>query len=159
MTSSWWYKWVDTLAIIGSDNGLSPLQHQTITYTNNGPLLIWPLGTNFSGILIKIQQNSFNKINFIMSSAKLQSFCLSLNVFKHYVFKFMAIVIAYIEFFPWLLEMLRHAIISAQIYVRYCYGIWDVLTETGCPNLIEITSSHRLCNYIIQIIYVSCLIN
>ena len=40
--------------IIGSDNGLVPGRHQAIIWTNAGMLLIWPLGTNFSGIFIKI---------------------------------------------------------------------------------------------------------
>ena len=38
------------LTIIGSDNGLSPGQHQAIISTNAGILLIGPLGTNFSEI-------------------------------------------------------------------------------------------------------------
>ena len=36
---------------IGSDNGLSPIQHQAIIQTNAGLLSIGPLGTNFSEIL------------------------------------------------------------------------------------------------------------
>ena len=46
---------VSKLTIIGSDNGLSPGRRQAIILTNAGILLIGPLGTNFSGILIKIQ--------------------------------------------------------------------------------------------------------
>ena len=42
------------LTIIGSDNGLSPGRRQAIILTNAGILLMRPLGTNFSGILIKI---------------------------------------------------------------------------------------------------------
>ena len=42
------------LTIIGSDNGLSPGRRQAIIWTNAGILPIWPLGTNFSEILIKI---------------------------------------------------------------------------------------------------------
>ena len=42
------------LTIIGSDNGLSPGRHKTIILTNAGILLIGPLGTNLSEILIKI---------------------------------------------------------------------------------------------------------
>ena len=45
---------VDNLTIIGSDNGLSPGQRQAIIWTNAVILLIGPLGTNFSEILIKI---------------------------------------------------------------------------------------------------------
>ena len=43
------------LTIIGSDNGLSPGRRQAIIWTNAGILLIGPLGTNFSEILIGIQ--------------------------------------------------------------------------------------------------------
>ena len=46
---------VGNLTIIGSDNGLSPGRRQAITWTNVGILLIRPLGTNFSEILIGIQ--------------------------------------------------------------------------------------------------------
>ena len=46
---------VGKLTIIGSDNGLSPGRHQAIIWTNTGTLLIEPLGTNFSEILIGIQ--------------------------------------------------------------------------------------------------------
>ena len=42
------------LAITGSDNGLLPGWHQAIIWTNAGILLIGPLGTNFSEILIEI---------------------------------------------------------------------------------------------------------
>ena len=42
------------LTIIGLDNGLSPDRRQAIIWTNTGLLLIGPLGTNFSEILIEI---------------------------------------------------------------------------------------------------------
>ena len=42
------------LATIGSDNGLSPGPRQAIIWTNARKLLIGPLGTIFSEILIKI---------------------------------------------------------------------------------------------------------
>ena len=50
-------------ASIGSDNGLSPIRHQAINLTNAGLLSIGHLGTNFSEILIKIQNFSFTKIS------------------------------------------------------------------------------------------------
>ena len=43
---------VGNLTIIGSDNGLSPGRRQAITWTNVGMLLIGPIGTNFSEMLI-----------------------------------------------------------------------------------------------------------
>ena len=71
---------VDNLTIIGSDNGLSPERRQAIIWTNAGILLIGPLGTNFSEILIKIHTFSFKKIHLKMLSAKWRPFCLCLNV-------------------------------------------------------------------------------
>ena len=44
---------VGNLTIIGSDNGLSPGRYQAIFWNNAGILLIGPLGTNFSEILIE----------------------------------------------------------------------------------------------------------
>ena len=74
------YKCVGKLTIIGSDNGLSPGRLQAIIWTNAGILLIRPLGTNFSEILIGIQTFSFKKMYLKMSSAKWRPFCLGLNV-------------------------------------------------------------------------------
>ena len=71
---------VGNLTTIGSDNGLSPGRRQVIIWTNTGILLIEPLGTNFSEILIEIQTFSLKKIHFKMSSAKWRPFCLGLNV-------------------------------------------------------------------------------
>ena len=71
---------VSKLTIIDSDNGLSPVRHQAIIWTNAGILLIQTLGTNFSAILIEIHTFSFKKMHLKLSSAKWQQFCLSLNV-------------------------------------------------------------------------------
>ena len=65
---------VGKLTIIGSDNGLSPVRRQAIIWTNAGILLIRPLGTNFSEILIGIQTFSFKKMHLKMSSAKWRPF-------------------------------------------------------------------------------------
>ena len=46
---------IGELINIGSDNGLSPGRRQAIIWTNVGILLISPLGTNFSEIVIEIQ--------------------------------------------------------------------------------------------------------
>ena len=74
------HKCVSKLTIIGSDNGLSPDRRQAIIWTNAGILLIGPLGTNFSEILIKILTFSFKKMRLKVSSAKRRPFCPSLNV-------------------------------------------------------------------------------
>ena len=74
--------YVSDLTNIGSDNGLSPARRQAIIWTNAGILLIEPLGTNFSEILIGIQIFSFKKMRLKMSSAKWRPFCLGLNVLR-----------------------------------------------------------------------------
>ena len=73
---------VSDLTSIGSDNGLSPGLRQAIIRTNAGILLIGPLGTNLSEILIEILIFSFKKMRMKVSSAKRRPFCLGLNVLK-----------------------------------------------------------------------------
>ena len=70
--------------IIGSDNGLSPVRRQAIIWTNAGILLIGPLGTSFSEILIGVQTFSFKKLNLKTASAKWRLFCLGLNEWRKY---------------------------------------------------------------------------
>ena len=53
---------VNQVSIV-SDNGLLSGQHQAIIWTNPGILLIGTLGTNFSEILIKLQNFSFMKMH------------------------------------------------------------------------------------------------
>ena len=84
--TSQWTHWVrvthicvGNLTIIGWDNGLSPGRRQTIISTNDGKLLIGPLGTNFSEIGIGIQTFSFKKMHLKILSAKWRPFCLGLN--------------------------------------------------------------------------------
>ena len=71
---------VGKLTIIGSDNSLSPGRRQAIIWTSAGILLIGPLGTNFSEILIEINTFSFKKMQLKMSFGKWRPFCLGLNV-------------------------------------------------------------------------------
>ena len=71
---------IGNLTIIGSDNGLSPGRRQAIIWTNAGILLIGPLGTNFSEILIKIIPFAFKKMRSNVSSGKCRPSCLGLNV-------------------------------------------------------------------------------
>ena len=70
----------EILVIIGSSNGLSPGRLQAIIWTNARLLLIWPLGTNFSEIVIEIDIFSFKKMHLKISSGKCRPFCLGLNV-------------------------------------------------------------------------------
>ena len=67
---------VGDLTIIGADNGLSPGRRQAIIWTNDGILLIGPLGTNFSEILIEICIFYFKKMHLKVSPAKWRPFCL-----------------------------------------------------------------------------------
>ena len=62
--------YISKLTIIGSDDGLSPWQRQVNIGTNAGILLIGPLGTNFSEILIEIHTFSFKKVHLKMLSVK-----------------------------------------------------------------------------------------
>ena len=71
---------VRKLATIASDNGLSPSRRQAIIWTNAGILLIGPLWTNFSEILIEIPTVSLKKMHLKMSSGKWRPSCLGLNV-------------------------------------------------------------------------------
>ena len=77
------HKCLSNPTIIGSDNSLSPSRRQAIIWTNAGILLIPPLGTNFSKILIEIHIISFKKMHFNWSSGKWWPFCPGLNVFTH----------------------------------------------------------------------------
>ena len=71
---------VGNLTIIGSDNGLSPVRPQAIIWTSAGILLVGPLGTNFSEILIGVQIFSFTKMHLRMSSTNWRPFCPGINV-------------------------------------------------------------------------------
>ena len=74
--------YVNKLAIIVSDNGLSPGRRQAIIWTSTGILLIGPFGTNFSEILIKIYTFSFKMMHLKISSGKWRPFCFGFNVLK-----------------------------------------------------------------------------
>ena len=53
-----------------------------VIISNAGSLSIRPSGTNFNEILITSLTISYTKIRFELSSARLQPFCLGLNVLK-----------------------------------------------------------------------------
>ena len=67
--------WLSKLTLSGSDNGLSPGQHQAIIWTSAGILLIGSLGTNFCEIVIQIYTFPFAKIDLKMLSGKWRPFC------------------------------------------------------------------------------------
>ena len=72
------------LTMVGLDNGLLPRWCQAIIWTDSGILLIGPLGTDFSEILIKIQTFVLKKICLKMSSVKCCPFHLDLSVLSDY---------------------------------------------------------------------------
>ena len=74
---------VNKLTSIASDNGLPPERRQAIIWNSAGILLIGPLGTNFSEILIKIHTFSFKKMHLKMSSANWRLSFLSLKELTH----------------------------------------------------------------------------
>ena len=124
---------VSKLTIIGSDNGLSPGGRQAIIWTNSGILLIGPLGTNFSEILIKIQRFSFKKMHLKMSSGKWRPFCLDLNVLitKAHITKH------FIIHTSWIYNSI--AIYSTEIgSIDWCVGRRQV------PAVLLLVVNHRL---------------
>ena len=74
------------LTIIGSDNGLSPSRRQAIIWTDVRILLIGPLGTNCSELLIEIIISSFKKMRLKVSSGQWRPLCLCLNVLTSFTF-------------------------------------------------------------------------
>ena len=72
---------------IVSDNGLSPILHQAIAWTNAGLFSIGHSGTNSHEIFIKILNFSFTKINLKISSVKSLLFCPGSNVLRTWMNK------------------------------------------------------------------------
>ena len=66
---------VSKLSIVGLDNGLSPDRRQAIILTNDGILLIGPLGTNFSEILIEILTFLFESVVWEMAAILSRTQC------------------------------------------------------------------------------------
>ena len=93
------HRCVSNLTIIGSYNGLSPGRGQAIIWTNAGILLIGPLGTNFSDILIEIHTFSFKEMHLKTLSGKWWPFCLGLNVLRWQI--------SYITQLPGILHILK----------------------------------------------------
>ena len=129
---------VGKLTIIGSDNGLSPERRQAIIWTNAGIVLIGPLGTNFSEILIEIQTFSLKKIRLKMSSAKCCSFRLGLNVLIWFFSQMYQL-----QPWPAVLPSTKHFIyvfnVNTISYLLLCILFVVVLAVTYCYITIDIT--------------------
>ena len=63
------------LVSISSGNGMSPVPHQAITWTNAGLLSIGLLGSNFSEIHIRILSFSFRNMHLNCRLPKWRTFC------------------------------------------------------------------------------------
>ena len=74
------YICVGTLTSISADNGWSPGWHQAIIWTNAVIMLIGPLKTTFSDILIEIHTFSFEKMYLKISFGRWWPFYLASNV-------------------------------------------------------------------------------
>ena len=123
---------VSKLTIIGSDNGLSPGRRQAIIWTNAGILLIGPLGTNFSEILIEIHTFSFKKIDWKMWSGKWRPSCLGLNVLKIHQINRSGVWFLYAILRQWYYNMFHtilglviiHDSFQAQMYNGFVVLLW-----------------------------------
>ena len=93
---------IGKLAIIGSDNGLSPVRRQAIDWTNAKILFIEPLVTHVNEILIEILSFSFTKKHLKVSSAKWRPLCLCLNVLN----VFLAMTVARSS--AWMIVLMDH---------------------------------------------------
>ena len=130
---------VGNLTIIGSDNGLSPHRHQAIIWTNAGILLIGPLGTNFSEILLEINTFSLKKMHLKASSAKWRPFCLSLNVLtlspsQGHSNSRMGSAETDLLYLAWYLRSNYHCakMIITIVHKSMCGMLWYIITYT-CP--------------------------
>ena len=124
---------VGKLTIIGSDNGLSPGRRQAIIWTNAGILLIGPLGTNFSEILIEIDTFSFKKMHLKMS-AKWRPFCLGLNVIIVFSKEFVILYVDTIDEIEWLCRMNSRLLVRCRVYTYLSYVVKRVWTD-GYHNI------------------------
>ena len=101
---------VSKLTIIGSDNGLSPGRRQAIIWTNAELLLVGPLRTKFSEILIEIHTFSFKKMHLKMSAGKWRPFCLGLNVLNS-------------------TKVIKRT--SSYIFTHTTRNVWNIQTRSG----------------------------
>ena len=103
---------ISKLTIIASDNGLSPGWCQAIFWINAVILLIGPLGTNFSEILVEIHTNIFVKENEFENIVwKWRPLCLGLSVLK----KFYCSWDGSYQACAWKREIINHEIVNHEI--------------------------------------------
>ena len=142
---------VSKLTIIGSDNGLSPGRRQAITWTNVGILLIGPLGTNFSEMLIKIQENPFENVVWKMAAILSWPQCVKIQHKR---------IMLIHESTKFQLEILKRSMISASTKFQLKILKWSMISaihkfwENGLESLRNISETPLRRPYIF-IIYMS----
>ena len=86
-------------------NGLPPIWHQAIIWTNADSLLIGPLWTSFNEILIRIPQFSFKKVH--LQNGSIWSQCnlkknITLDTFIHFSYRTHDMILGDKEHVTWL---------------------------------------------------------
>ena len=126
---------VSKLAIIGSVNGLSPHRRQAIIWTNAGILLIGPLETKFSRLLIEIHTFSFKKVRLKMSSWKWRPSCLGLNVLtSSYA----------VQFKFYIMEPPYNTVSYNTIFHIHCTWHWQILDIDHIMNPKKTTHTYAV---------------
>ena len=105
-----------------------------LSKTNAGLLLIGPLGTNFSEILIEILTFSFKKVRLKVSSAKRRPFCLGLNVliireYSNFITRRVKNIFQY-----------THAK-ESPICRKPCFALIPILTKWSLQNFAHVTTA------------------
>ena len=123
-------------ALHGSDNGLSPGQHQALIWTSADILLITPQGAYFNEILFEIQIFSFKGAYFIEILFKIQissfrKMCLNMSFAKWRPFcsegddliKPMVSKINDLKWYPWItIVKISHDNFTDHLWLRACIG-------------------------------------
>ena len=126
---------VSKLTTIGSGNGLLPGRCLALMWTNAGILLVGPMGTNFSEILMEIYEFSFKKMHLKMSSGKWQLFCHGLNLL---IMKLYYLIYMYVWYVLnwWHYDLLWYQMHMTRIWLQLFILVLNELLNTGacCGN-------------------------
>ena len=137
---------VSKLTINGSDNGFSPSRRPAIIWTSAGKLLMWPLGTNFSEILIEIHAFSFKK-----------------NTLQYVVRKMAAILSRpqFVEILYSVNEILKQVLLPVmECLLGLCNLIYTVHVSLACylhnriiiDGIIRKFNRHINCKYVVLLV-------
>ena len=134
------YICVCNLTIIGSDNDLVPVRRQASIWTNAGILLIGPLGTNFSGILIEIstfhsrkyiENCRLDNVGWIFSAILSRSQCVY-KLFQCPIFTICVVLLGYWYLIPcWIQPCHSRLMPHISEYGLYNWSITDTYSVPG----------------------------